>query len=362
MSDYLAEILAEFDSRLPLARARTIPAPWYTSPEVAGAERDRIFSRNWLIVGLAEQVSKPGQFLTAEIAGMPLLVVRDQAGVLRAFFNVCRHRAALVMTEPCGHTTRLRCRYHGWTYDLAGQLRGTPEFDGVEDFHRDQNGLQELTVATWGPWVAVHAGQPKISFAEWLDPLPARAESGMASLVFVNRREYTLQCNWKVYVDNYLDGGYHVNSIHPALAGMLDYTQYRIETFGRSSVQTSPLTTDGGSVRRGQAQYWYVFPNFMMNLYDGLMDTNTVLPLGPDRCRVIFDFYFATSGPPADPTFREQSLAVADRIQLEDLAICEDVQRGLASGAYKPGRYSVRREIAGHHFHCLLGQCLQAGV
>jgi choline monooxygenase len=170
-----------------------------------------------------------------------------------------------------------------------------------------------------------------------------------------------------VFVDNYLDGGYHVNAIHPSLAGVLDYAHYRTEVAGETSVQISPLKSSGaeqvGKVRTGtNAYYWWVFPNFMMNVYQGVMDTNLVLPLGPDRCRVIFDFYFAeTEGAEAQQYIR-QSIEVADRIQQEDQGICEDVQRGLGSRAFDTGRFSVRREAGGYHFHRLLAQRLQAAV
>jgi choline monooxygenase len=352
----LDDLLSTFDPELPLERARTIPAPWYTDAAIAQAERERVFARTWCVVGRVDQVAKPGSFLTTEVAGRPILVVRDQEDVLRAFLNVCRHRAAPLLTEPCGNVTKLRCRYHGWTYDLAGRLRGTPEFDGVADFRREDNGLRQIEVESWGPLVAVRIAPNDATFAQHLTPMPERTTAGLAGLEFAERREYALACNWKVYVDNYLDGGYHVNTVHPGLAGMLDYSQYRTETFAHSSVQTSPLTTASGSVRAGVAQYWYVFPNFMLNLYDGVMDTNLALPLGHDRCRVVFDFYFARGG--AD--FRAQSIATAHQIQEEDLGICEEVQRGLASGAFDTGRFSVKREAAGYHFHQMLARCLRA--
>ena len=158
----LADLLSEFDPGLPLARARSIPSPWYRDPRVDGAgARARV--RPTLAAGRpGEQVARPGDFVTAEIAGEPVLVVRGDDGVLRAFFNVCRHRAAPVLTEPCGHATKLRCRYHGWTYDLAGKLRGTPEFDGVEEFAaRRQRPGRRSPVAAWGPFVWVHLGEPR---------------------------------------------------------------------------------------------------------------------------------------------------------------------------------------------------------
>jgi choline monooxygenase len=173
-----------------------------------------------------------------------------------------------------------------------------------------------------------------------------------------------------VYVDNYLDGGYHVNTVHPGLAGVLDYRNYRSEIAGNTSVQTSPLKPPGpaddaavGTVRAGTTvMYWFVFPNFMLNLYEGLMDTNLVLPLGPDRCRVVFDFYFAETEGSQAKQFINDSLAVAEQIQQEDMDICAEVQSGLASRTFQTGRFSVRRESAGYHFHQLLGQRLLAGV
>src|SRR5262245_8408395 len=202
MSDRLQSLLAAFDPDLPLERARTIPASWYTDPAMADLERDRVFGRTWLVAGRADQVAGQGAFCTADLAGLPTLVVRD-AVTLGAFVNVCRHRAAPLLTEPCGTVTKLRCRYHGWTYDLGGRLRGTPEFDGVQEFRREDNGLPRLAVAEWGPLVAVHAAQPSQSFADFLAPLPEHAGDGFTGLKFVARREYTLACNWKVFVDNY---------------------------------------------------------------------------------------------------------------------------------------------------------------
>jgi choline monooxygenase len=369
VSPTLAEKLRLFDPDLPLDRARTIPSLWYHDPEIYAAECRSVFGGSWQAVGRTDQVSAPGTFLTAELAGEPLLIVRDAEGVLRAFYNVCRHRAACVVTEAEGKATRLRCRYHGWTYDLAGRLRGTPEFDGVADFRREDNGLVPLAVATWGPIVWVHLGPTPPPLVQFLAPLPERtAGLGVERLRWVQRREYRLACNWKVFVDNYLDGGYHVNTVHPGLAGVLDYSQYRTEVAGQTSVQISPLRPPDraddattAQVRTGDAAYyWWIFPNFMLNLYQGVMDTNLVLPLGPDGCRVIFDFYFANTEGAESERFVAESIAVAERIQREDVGICEEVQRGLASRSFDTGRFSVRREMAGYHFHRLLAQALRA--
>ena len=167
----------------------------------------------------------------------------------------------------------------------------------------------------------------------------------LASLHFAERRVFTLACNWKVFVDNYLDGGYHVPHLHKGLDSILDYNQYtiEIETGDRYCLQSSPIDADsaGGeamtaSVRQGQALYFWLYPNLMLNWYEGYLDTNLVVPLGLDRMQVIFDFYFSDVSPAAAERNR-RSMDVSERIQDEDHAICESVQRGLGSRAYQAG-------------------------
>jgi choline monooxygenase len=365
MASRLEELLRAFDPNRPLAQAHTIPSAWYWNPELADLERRAVFGDTWQAVGRTDQIDGPGTFFTADVAGEPLLVVRDDAGTLRAMANVCRHRGAVIVNELAGHATRLRCRYHGWTYDLTGRLRGVPEFDGVADFCREDNGLPAYAVDTWGPIVWAHLGRSQAPLLNTIEPLARRmAPLGVDKLHFAGRREYNLACNWKVFVDNYLDGGYHVNTVHPALAGVLDYGHYRTEIEGMTSVQISPLkATDDNvaAVRRGDhAYYWFVYPNLMLNVYDGVMDTNLVLPTGPETCRVVFDFYFAATAGDEAARFMADSIAVADRIQAEDVGICEEVQRGLRSRSYSTGRFSVRREAGGYHFHQMLARQLRA--
>jgi choline monooxygenase len=184
---------------------------------------------------------------------------------------------------------------------------------------------------------------------------------GVGALRFVERRSYELRCNWKVFIDNYLDGGYHVPHIHKALGSVLDYSRYTIDTRERHCLQLSPVTSGGGgdsetaSVRGGdRAYYYWLYPNFMLNWYEGVMDVNIALPLGVDRTLVLFDFYFAESASRADRDRNALSIRVAERIQQEDIDVCESVQRGLGSRAYGAGRLSVRREAGEQLFHRLL--------
>lgn len=365
MSATLQAQLRLFDPTLPLEKAHTIPNSWYHDPEVYAAECRNVFGNTWQAIGRIDQLAAPGSYFTANLAGEPIVVVRGEDGVIRAFYNVCRHRAACVAPDAEGRVSRFRCRYHGWTYDLSGKLRGTPEFDGVADFDREANGLVAVAVETWGPLVFVHLGKSPPPLAEFLAPLPERSRNlGLDSLRFVERRDYRLQCNWKVFVDNYLDGGYHINTVHPGLAGVINYTEYRTEIFKNSSVQSSPLKPAADAsinkVRTGDAAYyWWVFPNLMLNMYQGVVDTNAVFPLGPKECRVVFDFYFTETETLAAKQFNAESMRVGHQIQLEDVGICEEVQRGLASQSFTTGRFSVKREAPGYHFHQLLAVALR---
>jgi choline monooxygenase len=365
MSASLRAKLERFDPDLPLERAHTIPSCWYHDADIEALERRAVFGASWLCAGRLDQAAPPGSFFTIDLAGEPVLVVRGDDGVLRAFYNVCRHRAACVMNEPQGRATRLRCRYHGWTYDLRGRLRGTPEWEGVADFRRQDEGLAPMAVDTWGPLVWVHMGDNPPPLKDFLAPLPERmASAGLERMHCVERRTYDLACNWKVFVDNYLDGGYHINTVHPGLADVLDYSQYRTEVGDWTAVQSGPLRPARGealvgNVRAGIASYWWAFPNFMMNHYAGVMDTNVVLPLAPGRCRVLIDLYFSDVEGEQAQRFIADSIAVAHQIQLEDVGVCEQVQRGLASRSYNTGRFSVRREAAGYHFHRLLARQLR---
>jgi choline monooxygenase len=363
-----AELLDLYNSDAPLEEAFTIPAPWYVDARMEELERERVFGRNWIAVGRAEQVAARGEFFTLELAGEPLVVVRGEDGELRAFYNVCRHHAAAVMTAACGTAQHLRCPYHGWTYGLDGTLKGAPEFAGVCNFDRGSNGLAAVRAAEWEQFVFVNLDARAPALTEILEDLPGRlAGLGMGELRFFARKSYTLACNWKVYVDNYLDGGYHVPHLHKGLNSVLDYREYTIENSRHYSLQSSPMVASEehaqvAATRTGdRAYYYWLYPNFMMNLYEGVMDTNLVLPLGVERCAVYFDFYFRDVSEAARGR-NEESVRVSERIQDEDVDICESVQRGLRSRAYGAGRLSVRREAGEHLFHRLLAGDLKTGV
>jgi len=361
MEPTLKEILASYNAAAALQDAYTIPAAWYTDARIAQLELQNVFSRTWQAVGRTAQVERPGQYVTASVAGEPIVAVRGSDGKLRAFYNVCRHHAMTVMNEPCGQAQHMRCPYHGWTYNLEGELRGMTEFEGVCNFDRAQNGLVPVRVETWENFIFVNLDPHAAPLRDFLGTLLGLAKPlNFGGLKFVERRSYIQQCNWKVYVDNFLDGGYHVPHMHKGLNSVLDYTNYTIENVDRCCVQSSPVAVDKSSeasaaaTRKGdRAYYFWQYPNFMLNWYEGYLDTNLVIPLGVDRCAVIFDFYFGDTSEAQMPYIRE-SMSVSERVQQEDIVICDGVQRGLSSRAYQAGRLSVRREAGEHLFHRLL--------
>ena len=348
--DPLAGLLDLYRRDLPLDRALTIPAPWYTDDRILDRERRTVFPRSWQLAARVEQVARPGQFVTCELpSGDPIVTVRGSDGVLRAFFNVCRHHAAAVVDRAEGVADKLRCPYHGWTYGLDGALKGTPDFAGVCGFEASEHGLLPVAVDVWEQWVFVRAGEHGSSLAEFLTPALTGpvAGLGLGALRWFERRSYFVDCNWKVFVDNYLDGGYHVPHLHKALDAQLDYPNYTIENGARFCLQASP-TSDGG-----RASYYWVYPNFMINAYADRMDTNLVIPRDVDRTEVVFDFYFADVSAAARAA-NLASVAASERVQDEDVGICASVQRGLRSRAYTAGRLSVRREAGEYLFHQLL--------
>ena len=368
----LEDIIDSYDPDAPLAEASTIPAQWYLNKEVYDLEKQTVFARSWQLACRLHQLREVGQYVTGEIAGEPIVIVRGNDNLLRGFFNVCRHHAAAVMTESEGRERQLRCPYHGWTYSLEGELKGTPDFSGVCDFDRSTNGLVSVDTAVWEQWVFVRLennGGQRAPLNDFLgaDLIKQVQTLALNRLEWMERRHYIFDCNWKVFVDNYLDGGYHVPHLHKGLDSVLDYTRYTIENGEHFCLQSSPIVSKGaeretGAVRQGdRALYFWIYPNFMINWYQGAMDTNLVIPHGIDKTEVIFDFYFPDISAAAR-TRNRSSIEVGQRIQDEDVAICKSVQRGLNSRTYSAGRLSVRREAGEHLFHRLLHSDLKAGV
>jgi|SRR6185437_15157165 len=337
----------------PLSHATALPAHFYLGAGSEARDRRAIFSRNWQLLAHVSQLQEPGDHVVAEIAGVPLLLVRGADGELRALHNVCRHRAGpLALCDGRG-AKRLRCLYHGWTYALDGQLQSAPEMAATPDFDISTVRLPQARIATWRNLVFASLGEDVVPLAELLSGIDTRLGGhALQDFVFHARESYDIDCNWKAYIDNYLEG-YHVPHIHPELNRMLDYRSYVVETSRWHSLQHSPLESGDVLYGSGEALYWFVWPNIMLNVMPGRLQTNSVLPLGPERCRVVFDYYYPSQMQSSEER-HARDRAFSDLVQREDVEMCEHVQRRLASGSYHAGRLNPLRENGVHHFHELL--------
>ncbi len=335
-----------------LERASTLPSSYYTDPSILEREQTRVFGRSWQLAGRMDQLEDPGSYFTATVAGEPVIVCRGKDGAVRALSNVCRHRAGPV---ACGSGRRpaLRCGYHGWSYSLEGKLLAMPEFDGVENFDRASFSLPEFRVGTMGPLVFVNLDGGAPSLLEVLGEIAPLLSSGArASYRLAAKKDWELGCNWKVYVDNYLEG-YHIPIVHPGLFRELDYPRYRTEPARWYSEQHSPVKKPSRirvTSDQPDARYFWVYPNLMINVYADNFSTNLILPSGKGRTLTLFEWFFPESAP---GEMVDETVTFSDEIQLEDISICEAVQRGLESRTYTTGRYSVARENGVHHFHGL---------
>ena len=349
----------------PIERAETIPSQWYVDEAFLPFDQRSVFEPYWQYAGHECQLPECGDYLNVRIGRESVVVVRDNNGAIQAFFNVCRHRGGPLVMDDCGHTKMLQCKYHGWTYTLEGSLRGVPRFNRVDLFDKKDFGLRGIDVATWQGLIFVRIQ------CEQGDPLD-HALAGIAEriapqrldqLQFYRRVPYEIQCNWKVYVDNYLEG-YHLPFVHPELCDVLDYGEYITETYPTYSLQYSPIRereTPYGAPG-GAAYYYFIFPNIMLNILPGRLQTNVVIPLTADRTLVLFDYFFADIDTEEAIQQIQADMQFSDRVQEEDVEICEHVQRGLSSQAYDRGRFSVECEQGVYHFHTLLKSAYRAAV
>lgn len=337
----------------PLARAETIPSAWYVHPDFHELDRETLFSKSWQYVGPASDFAETGAFRSVSVAGEPVVVVRNREGELKAWFNVCRHRGGPLVTESCGVAKMLQCKYHGWTYKLDGSLRGVPRFDRTELFDKRDFGLTPVAVATWQGMVFVNLEDKPVPLDEAVIGIADRiAPLDLSQMTFERRDIYDVACNWKVYVDNYLEG-YHLPIVHPELCDLLDVRNYVTETYPTYSLQYSPLQ-EGENIYgtpSGDAFYYFVFPNLMLNILPHRLQVNRVVPTAFDRTQVIFDYYY-TAG--TEPELVREDAEFSDRVQKEDVEICEHVQNGLRSRAYDQGRFSPDAEPGVYHFQCML--------
>jgi choline monooxygenase len=332
------------------ALAETLPAVAYTDPDRWPRERSAIFGASWLCVGHVAEIAEPGDAVEHETAGWPLLLVRKRDGAVQVLANVCRHRAAPLLWDgdrPRG-LTHLQCRYHGWRYRLDGTRVASPRFgadlpDGLDLFALPTETWRGLVFAWPGPAAPV-------DFAAWIHGLDCAAGPlDLTGLVFHKRVRHEIACDWKVYVENYLEW-YHIPWLHPGLSADVDLAHYEVIPGERHVVHRVPTRGLGPN-----AGFWaWLWPSLAVNVYGDGVSVERIVPRGPGRTRIDYAFLFREQA----EVDRAVALSMSREVTGEDIVICEAVQRGLASGTFDRGRLSPRHEGGVKRFQDLVRSAL----
>jgi phenylpropionate dioxygenase-like ring-hydroxylating dioxygenase large terminal subunit len=347
--------------------AWTPPSRVYNDVGIYGAAKERIFARSWQLVGHVDDVRTAGQVhpftMLDGSLDEPLLLVRDRDDALHCLSNVCTHRG-MIVCEHGGVESSLRCRYHGRRFGLGGAFESMPEFEEAADFPAKSDDLSRVSLERWGPFLFA-AIDPVMSFDEWIGPVRDRVGwLPLDEFTFdaSRSRDYLVGSNWALYCENYLEG-FHIPFVHASLNEVVDYGSYRTELsryaslqLGFSSGGDAVFEPPEGSVDAGTepvAYYYFLFPNLMLNFYPWGLSINVVKPVAIDRTRVSFTTYVMDAS-----KLQEGAGVGLDRVEREDEAIVELVQKGVRSRLYDRGRYSPTREQGTHHFHRLLAEFL----
>jgi len=318
--------------------AVTAPASWYTDPAQWSIERQTIFAATWQFLCHDSDLAAPGAYRADVLASYPIVALRDDKGELRAFHNVCRHRAGPLVRDEAGTCAgALVCQYHGWRYALDGRLRAARDFGPADDFDPRAFSLFPVSLAVWRGLVFIGIGDKLPDLHAMLAPVEARLPKvDWSNLKVALRRHHDLDCNWKTYAENYLEG-YHVPDVHPGLNAEIVAEQYRVTVEGQVALHEAP-PRDGAVYDGVWAWLW---PNIAINVYaEGLM-IERMSPINHGRTRL--DYTYLTPDGAAVP---QATLTMSDQVTAEDKWIAEVVQRNLAAGVYRTGRLSPKHEIA----------------
>jgi choline monooxygenase len=332
----------------------TLPAALYRDdPQLWARERRAIFARSWQFFGHESGVAEVGSWIAETLAGYPLVVVRDEAGVLRGYHNVCRHRAGPLTDGPSGRCDGLLvCRYHGWSYTLDGRLRAARDFGPSADFDPRANGLYPVRVETWRGLIFVAIAADIAPLSDLVAPLEQRlAGRDWGDFEVALVRNHPIACNWKTYVENYLEG-YHVPLLHPSLDAEIDSARYSVTMEGRVALHEVPTRTPDAVY---DGLFGWVWPNLGVNIYNVGLMMERMSPVGPAACRLDY-IYLMPKGVGVAP----ETLAMSDVVTAEDVDITQAVQANLDAGVYDTGRLSLRHEVAVAAFQAFVREALAA--
>lgn len=345
--------------------ARTLPGEYYTSPAILARELDRIFARQWNCVGRASALAGPGDYFLADVAGESLIVVRDRAGELHAFFNVCRHRGTRLCREPSGQFSEtIQCPYHAWTYATDGRLLGAPHMQQVEGFNKEEHGLHGATLAEWQGFLFVHIDDTPVPFAEsWGAALDRLDRFNLGALRVGHRVNYEVRGNWKLVFQNYSEC-LHCPSIHPELVTLLPYQSgandlvdgpflggyLEIKPPHESATLSGracglPVAPGLPPEDRRRAFYYTLMPNLLLSVHPDYVNYYLITPVAPDRTVVQSEWMFHPDSE-GDKRFNpDDAIRFWDVTNRQDWDIVAQAQLGVSSRAYRPGPYSPRESL-----------------
>ena len=357
------------------AASMSLHADAYTRLEWFEREQRAVFGAAWQWIGHVEKLREPGSYLTAEVAGMPIAAVRDKGGELRAFYNVCQHRAHQLLSGE-GRVGAIVCPYHAWTYALDGQLAVARKTGDLVDFDTADICLDQISIEEFGGFVFVNLDSDAVSLAEQAGGLGAEIAHwapDVEQLTFAHRLTYEIDSNWKNVVDNFLEC-YHCHIAHKDFVSLVDMDTYKVTTHGIYSShmaeagKTSNSAYDVSEATVTDHAVWWLWPTTCLMRYPGRgnMIVLNIIPVGPGRTRETYDFYLESTDPNAAEL---ESIRYLDEVlQVEDIALVESVQRGMQTPAFTQGRLVVDPEGSGlsehalHHFHGLVLDAYRADL
>jgi len=337
--------------------ATTLPARYYTDPELFKEELERFFYQTWVCVGRSDQIPNPGDYFLREIAGESIILTRDEDRLVRAFFNVCRHRGTRICAENEGcFARRIQCGYHGWTYGLDGRLLGAPHMH--EGLCREDYGLNRVQADLWDGYIFINLRENAAPLTTQLADLPQKfANWQMADLRLYKRTEYSVQANWKLIVLNYNEC-LHCPVLHPALSAITDYLsgdndspqgsyiggsmefQGGAETISKDGKRRRDYLPGLTHEERSKVYYYAVFPNLFLSLHPDYVMTHTLWPRAVDRTDIVCEWHFRPAEMAKSDFVGNDAVEFWDMTNREDWRISELSQAGIRSRAYKPGPYS----------------------
>lgn len=343
-----------------MLRDKTISSSWYSDEKILKIEKENIFSKSWHLLGSIDQIPDKGDYLIKTINEQPIVVIKDKVGEINVFYNVCQHRGC-VLLEKDGNSKQIKCGYHGWVYELTGELKAARGFD-KEDLDFEQLNLKSIEHYIWMNQIFVKLQSDCNNLPKTLKEI----ENIISPIKFDNylfhlRKSYKIKCNWKVYMDNYLEG-FHIPLVHPKLNRVINYKSYSTEIFDNFSLQWCHINAESSPYKKtddaSKAYYFTLFPNILFNIAPGRLQTNIIEPIDASSCNVYFDYYFETE---EDLESIQEDISFSEEVQNEDINICERIQIGLESDGFDHGVFSKKYETGVSHFQSYIEEKINNG-